>query len=218
MLTGTPAYLPPESLLLDLSPDRHGDDYSFAVMAYEMLVGVLPFQGEGLVLLGSTATGRRPTRTGTGPGSRPPPRPPCWPGWPRTRGAGCRRRSLAARLAAVPAAQWPPLPDRQEVESGDATRLDAPGSRPLTLDRTVLAAARRRPRRRTDWLSALAALLIAVGVVTLLVVRSGSPDLAVEQIAVAVSPAEGPTGGVPMSWPSWWPRVNGGSRPGCSSR
>ncbi|MBA3523581.1 MAG: protein kinase, partial [Geodermatophilaceae bacterium] len=62
MLIGTPAYMSPESIQGEREPDRHGDDYSFAVMAYEMLVGVLPFRGEGLSLLGQHgfATPRSP--------------------------------------------------------------------------------------------------------------------------------------------------------------
>jgi serine/threonine protein kinase len=46
---GTPAYLPPEVAMGTDEPDGRSDTYSFAVMAYEMLTGRLPFVDRGIM-------------------------------------------------------------------------------------------------------------------------------------------------------------------------
>jgi serine/threonine protein kinase len=48
---GTPAYFPPELGQGLSEPDERSDAYSFAVMAYEMLTGKLPFEAENLIAL-----------------------------------------------------------------------------------------------------------------------------------------------------------------------
>lgn len=44
---GTPAYLSPEAFANPLDVDTRSDVYSLGVMLYELLIGVLPFVGEG---------------------------------------------------------------------------------------------------------------------------------------------------------------------------
>lgn len=56
---GTQAYMPPEHLRGEGSPRRRADQYSFCVMAWELLFGVRPFAGDGAeAILGSIAAAR----------------------------------------------------------------------------------------------------------------------------------------------------------------
>ena len=162
MLTGTPAYLPPESLLDGNEPDRHADDYSFAVMAYEMLLGVLPFQGEGLELLGQH--GHRP------------PRPPheVQPGVPPAAAAALLAGlakdpfqrlpavELAARLRTVPASDWPAAESDLPRAPANVTLLGALPPRQSTSVTSPPGRGRGRTSRRTV-LTALLAFVAVVG-------------------------------------------------------
>lgn len=185
MLTGTPAYLPPEVLDPAYEPDRHGDDYSFAVMAYEVLVGELPFRGDGLVLLGQHA--HRP------------------PGDPRQQREGfpadaatalleglakdpARRLSAMAlvdRLRAVPTAAWaaPPVP----ATASDGTVLE-----PRPVARVVPTPLPRARRRRTGWSRvAVAVGLGAVAVAAALAWSARDQPVRAEAVIVTVAPTAG---------------------------
>ncbi len=50
-LVGTPAYIAPERLGDRITPDHRADVYSLAVVLYECLAGVKPFDGEDMAIL-----------------------------------------------------------------------------------------------------------------------------------------------------------------------
>lgn len=50
-LVGTPAYIAPERLGNDITPDHRADVYSLAVVLFECLAGHKPFQGEDMAVL-----------------------------------------------------------------------------------------------------------------------------------------------------------------------
>lgn len=97
LVTGTPAYLAPE-VTAGGEPDVRADAYSFAVLAYECLVGRLPFDARSLYALAAAHADQEPPRPTT-----------LLPGFP-----AAAEEALLAGLAKDPAAR--PLPARLVAE------------------------------------------------------------------------------------------------------
>ena len=191
MLTGTPAYLPPECLLPEYEPHGHGDDYSFAVMAYEMLVGVLPFQGEGLVLLGQHGHRAPAAPELHRPGFPPAATEALLAGLAKEPAGRLPAVALATRLAAVPEGDWPP-PAAHRPVGDDTTQVDPLPRTTLGAPRPGVPAARRRWRSPAQLaLLAIGAAIVAVVVAVVLVVRAGPGRLQVEGMALEVTPSVG---------------------------
>jgi len=191
--TGTPAYFPPESGLAGTEPDEHSDAYSFAVMAYEVLTGELPFSGLGMLDMIAAHI------------SRPPPPPTAVaPGFPLAASeallAGLTKdprsrllpAELVARLAAVPPAQWPARPE----PSGSArSRPTVRSSPPVKAQPIRPPPPRRAGSRRLAAAVAAAATLAAAaaGVAFLVATPSAEPagPLRVQSISHTVVPSSG---------------------------
>lgn len=188
MLTGTPAYLPPECLLPEYEPDGHGDDYSFAVMAYEMLVGVLPFQGEGLVLLGQHGHRAPAAPELHRPGFPPAATEALLAGLAKEPAGRLPAVALAARLATVPEGDWPPAGVHRPA-GDDTTQMDPLPRTTVGTPRAALPAERRRRWRTPVLLGLLAVALVAV-LAGFLLTRAPRP-LQVEGVTVDVTPAVG---------------------------
>ena len=190
---GTPAYLPPEVALGTSEPDARSDTYSFAVMAYEMLTGRLPFVDRGIMGL-IAAHAREPV----------PAPESLLQGFPKQASAAllealnkdpARRpapRQLVAALAAVPDPDWPLAVRQPTRTAGDRTmRVD----RPLVRGEPPVGG-RIRPapaRRRMWWVGG--GLVFLAGVGGLLAVTLGgsssSPPLAVSAVRVTASMVDG---------------------------
>jgi len=193
VVTGTPAYFPPESGLAETEPDEHSDAYSFAVMAYEVLTGQLPFSGLGMLDMIAAHIAQPP-----------PPPTSIVPGFPLAASeallAGLSKdpRSrllpveLVARLVTVPPAQWPARPAQSgSIKSRPTVRSMPPvkiqPSRPTPPRRTRS----RRPAAAIAGAVALAAA--AAGVAFFFSTDSTAPTvpLRVLSISHAVVPESG---------------------------
>lgn len=167
---GTPAYLPPEVAMGTAEPDARSDAYSFAVMAYEMLTGRLPFVGRGIMGL-IAAHAREPV----------PAPETVLSGFPAPASAALLSAlvkepeqragplALVAALEAVPMDAWPEVVRQPTRGAADRTRRVAAtaGSPPSGSPK------RRKVRsRRTPWFVAGAAVL-AAGIGTLVAVTVG---------------------------------------------
>jgi eukaryotic-like serine/threonine-protein kinase len=192
---GTPAYLPPEVAMGTGEPDARSDTYSFAVMAYEMLTGRLPFVDRGIMGL-IAAHAREPV----------PAPETLLDGFPPKASAALlsalakepeRRptsRELVAALAAVPESAWPAAV-RQPTRGAHARTVrvaPAPAASPRA---TPVRSPRKRglPRRA---IFAAAAVFVAglVGLLVVLLVGVGAskPDpLAVSAVSVRASTGAG---------------------------
>jgi serine/threonine protein kinase len=183
--TGTPAYFPPETGQGLSEPDERSDAYSFAVMAYEVLTGRLPYDGEGAIAMIAAHW------------MRDPPAPiDVVPGFPKAANdallAGLSKDpaarplpcALVTRLRSVPAADWPPPP----VSTGP--------SRPTVRVRPTPPPAATAPTHRRRRLGRRELVLAAVGVVALGLaaahwLTSEASPLAVSRVAVTVTPSSG---------------------------
>ena len=199
--TGTPAYIAPEQVsghLVGPASDR----YSLATIAYEMLTGSIPFEGEGVIELLYAHVHRDPAL----PSSYKPDLSASVDAVimrglakdPKARWASCE--AFVNALAGALGGKAPPAVERTvvmapPVESVDYTPLFSPP--PLTVPSPVWPrggdiAARRRLRMRIFMFSALAFLVllaIVVGAVGFLL--SGSPGA-----TLSLSTATVPAGGV----------------------
>jgi len=57
---GSPAYMAPESFSGIRDVDNRADIFSFGVLAYELLTGILPFQGDSIPAIASAITNQKP--------------------------------------------------------------------------------------------------------------------------------------------------------------
>jgi serine/threonine-protein kinase len=205
-VSGTPAYFPPECGDASHEPDERSDAYSFAVMAYEMLTGQLPFTGTDLMQIVAAHF------------SQPPPPPETvLPGFPQAAStallAGLEKDparrllpwDLVDRLAAVPGNAWPAIPASagsaaprkvaayEPTVRGIVTPPGATASTPAT------APPSRRPSRRRigprTLVTAGAVAVLAVAAIIAFTSGGGSDstatDLRVQSVDVSVTPRGG---------------------------
>jgi serine/threonine-protein kinase len=151
---GTPAYFPPEVSQGGAEPDGRSDAYSFAVMAYEVLTGHLPYDAPTPIAMMTAHWLREPT-------------PPSdhLPGFPAgatdVLNAGLAKdpetrampSELVERLSAVPASAWPEV--ERTVGEKDAPSV-AFTRRPSTVTAPKLPS-RRRPRQ---WVGLVVPILV----------------------------------------------------------
>lgn len=192
MLIGTAAYLPPEAIAGEREPDRHGDDYSFAVMAYEMLIGVLPFRGEGLSLLGQHgfATPRSPHEIH--PRFPGPAADALLTGLLKDPERRLSAMALADALRGIPADAWagvtPLPPEAPEIDATAFSPVTVPaGPRALPAPRSQ---SRRRRRRRGATVVAVAVAGL-LGVTVAALTLTGDKALAVQEVSLSADATEG---------------------------
>lgn len=158
---GTPAYFPPETGQSE--PDARSDAYSFAVMAFEVLTGRLPFEGLGaLEMVAAHLTQAPPSPADLVPGLPTAASEAVLAGLVKDPTKRLLPQELVRRLAAVPVEAWPtpparthrPAPPTMKAQRPPALPLAAPhrSRRPLVLAALVLAP-----------LGLVAAGLVAVG-------------------------------------------------------
>ncbi len=191
---GTPAYLPPEVALGTSEPDARADTYSFAVMAYEMLTGRLPFVGLGIMrLIAAHAREPIPDPGTVLPGFPGPASQALLAALAKDPAARPTPGQLVQRLEAVPPGDWPAVVRQPYRASQDRTRRVAP------TQRAVAPAKVRNRRRRAPWVAAgvVSAALVAGVVVLASSGGSGgkgggtSGPLAVAGVSVRASMATG---------------------------
>ena len=149
-VAGTPAYLPPEVSQRGADPDERSDAYSFAVMAFEVLTGTRPFDGDDALAVIAAHWSKTPPRADQ-----------LVQGLPRAAADALEhglardpaRRLLPAQLAgalrSIPASEWPaqrPNGARHSpVPPEGSTRTAPPISVPLPLP------PRSAPRHPRGW-------------------------------------------------------------------
>lgn len=187
---GTPAYLPPEVAMGTSEPDSRSDTYSFAVMAYEMLTGRLPFENRGIMGL-IAAHAREPVPV---PES-------VRPGFPRTASAALmsaldkqperrpRPSELVAVLSAVPESQWPATVRQPTRDAHDRTVRVA--TIPPAATPAPPGGPPRKSRRIPKKILAAAAVFVGgIGALLAVLLGTGSPKpapLAVADVSVHAS-------------------------------
>ena len=175
---GTPAYLAPETGLTE--PDAGSDAYSFAVMAFEVLTGRLPFEGlSGAAMLAAHLAAVPPGPADVVPGMPQDASDAVLAGLAKDPAKRLLPQELMRRLAAVPASAWP-----QPVRS---TRAAAPTVR-VAASVPPLPVPRPRRRRRGPLLLLGALVATAAGVVLL---TRGSPAFVVQDVAITAAPQGG---------------------------
>lgn len=164
---GTPAYFPPELSQTDAEPDERSDAYSFAVMAYELLVGRRPYDADDLIALITAHWRLEPPDPATiVPGFPPAATSALLRGLAKDPATRLLPAELVDRLSAVPATDWPaPARTPPPTRGGPAppTRL-ALGPPPASAP-PAPTAARRRSRRPVILVGAAVAALVVAGAV-----------------------------------------------------
>lgn len=185
---GTPAYLPPEVGQGTGEPDARSDAYSFAVMAYELLTGHLPFEGMGAIaMIAAHMSQQPPAPVDVVAGFPPAASEALLDGLAKQPGSRPLPHELVRRLRAVPEQAWPavrPAPQRRSAP----TVVVASGPPPLA------AADTSRARRAVPWRWVAAAGLVAAvlaAVAVLLLHRSPAGALEVSAVAVTATPTSG---------------------------
>ena len=166
-ILGTPAYMSPEQSSGEVV-DGRSDLFSLGCVLYRMVTGQLPFQGKDAVsTLLSVARDNPPAPSAVNPEV-----PPALSEFimkmlsKNSTGRPSSAQEVSKALEAL------------RAESGrDSATLQMPSAIPHT-DKTSATpfTASARPRRRWAWVAAVAALLIASGVVAAIVIRIKGPD------------------------------------------
>jgi serine/threonine-protein kinase len=190
-VSGTPAYFPPETGQGLSEPDARSDAYSFAVMAFEVLTGSLPFHGETDLDLIAAHWSQQP--------AAPEVLVPGFPleaseallgGLAQDPAERLLPLDLVARLAAVPAEQWPQPGRRPKGAGPGGTVRQLRVESVARLPRTGVGGR----RRRASLVLCVAAGLALVAAAALLLSRTGSAPpaaLQVESVTVTTTPAAG---------------------------
>jgi serine/threonine protein kinase len=170
-LLGTPAYLAPEG-----PEDERSDLYSLGVIAYEILTGVVPFEGRTYQEVILRHVRQAPDMAKLPSDARP------MVGWLLAKDAGERPQNSRELLDGLSGSRVVPAPNRPDpnVAAGEAPA--AGGPKPTTVI-TVVAdqpayqvrgPARLRSRRTTAWIGACVGLVLVLGIVaTALTFNSG---------------------------------------------
>lgn len=217
-VSGSPAYMSPESIFGSGEPDARGDDYSFAVMAYEMFVGELPFVADDLPSLLGMHQFAAPRPPGTVvPGFPAAATDALLGGLDKAPANRLPAAALVQRLRAVPSAEWPAAaaagqpgsppraaPTLVRPRAGAGTELPAPAAGAVETGLAPAAPhveppvyrppARRRGslRVRPVWLAAAGTVLVLAVAGVLLSARDTGPrSLDLRGATVTVSPANG---------------------------
>ena len=137
-VAGTPAYLPPEVSQRGVDPDERSDAYSFAVMAFEVLTGTRPFDGDDALAVIAAHWSKTPPRADQlVPGLPPAAANALEHGLARDPARRLLPAQLAGALRSIPASEWPaqrPNGARHSpVPPEGSTRIAPPSSVPLPL-------------------------------------------------------------------------------------
>lgn len=179
---GTPAYFPPESGQGLSEPDARSDAYSFAVMAYEVLTGRLPYEGLGAVaMIAAHWTQEPPAPTDLVPGFPTEASEALLEGLSKDPARRPLPAELVRRLAAVPVTAWPAPPARASTRAPQTV---------IARPRQPVPPAPASPRRTRTWVLA-AVPLLGVAAVVVAQGRSDPARLEVTSVSVTVTPAFG---------------------------
>lgn len=191
VLTGTPAYMAPETMQPEHVPDSRADDYAFAVMAYEMLLGRLPFLGEGLSLLGQHGFVTPASPEQVLPGFPPAAAAALLGGLEKDPARRLTARALVDRLEAVPPEAWPPPPP--PVGTAQPVASTVLGVAPPRLRSPVSPPPAPRPhgRRRTSLVLGAVVVLGLVGTGVFVVSTRGDDTLSIVGATVSVDTVDG---------------------------
>jgi serine/threonine protein kinase len=191
---GTPAYLPPEVALGTIEPGPSADTYSFAVMAYEMLTGRLPFVGLGIMgLIAAHARETPPFPEAILAGFPPSASEALLAALSKDPQLRPTPAALVAALRAVPDEAWP-QPVRLAESAGMRTRRIA--VLPTGLPPGPAVPSDTKPDRRSRWILLVVGVLLAAIAGGVIVATSGKgkrepQSLAVTSIVVRASTLTG---------------------------
>ena len=190
---GTPAYLPPEVAMGTGEPDSRSDAYSFAVMAYEMLVGRLPFDNRGIMgLIAAHAREPVPAPESLQPGFPPAASSALLCALAKDPARRPTPSELVAVMSAVPESAWPAQALPPTRDPGDRTvRVAAAARAPRPLPGR---SPRKRRRPSKKFLAAAAILVAGIGGLLAVLLGTGSskPDpLSVLGVSVRASAGAG---------------------------
>lgn len=184
---GTPAYLPPEIGLGTGEPDARSDGYSFAVMAYEVLTGHLPFEGMGAIAMIAAHWSQEPPHpSGLVPGFPDAASGALLAGLAKDPSSRPLPGELVRRLQAVPASAWPAVTAAPRQRGAPTVHVTS-GPPPLLPVPTT------QQRRQLPW-RVLSGALIAVALAALagLWLPGRSPTgLEISEVTVTATPTEG---------------------------
>ncbi len=182
LVLGTPAYMAPEQAMGG-EIDHRTDLFSLGVLMYELLAGVLPFEGSPLQIARANMAVDPPPFAERIPGLRVDPGLEAICMKLMAKRPEARYQSAAEVIDALDALAAPPVAIEREV-SGDAATVRGPAVPEAPTTDEVVAAS----RRSRAWLWAALLLLLVAGAVTVvLLTRGGSGGRA---DAVALAPAD----------------------------
>ena len=191
-VTGTPAYMAPESVLSEREPDRHADDYAFAVMAYEVLVGQRPFQGDGLAVLGQHGFITPSSPVEVLAAFPPTAAEALLGGLEKDPGRRLPAGELVARLRSVRVEAWPPPPPPSRPEQSAGTTVLGETVPRFAVGVPELPALRATRRRKPLVLAAVGLMVAALAAVAaVMIISGGSEELSVVGATVSVDQVEG---------------------------
>jgi hypothetical protein len=187
--TGTPAYFPPETGQGLSEPDERSDAYSFAVMAYEVLTGRLPYDGEGAIAMIAAHWMREPPApVDVVPGFPPAANDALLAGLAKDPAARLLPCALVAKLRAVALSDWPAVP-AAPARSRSTVRVQTPSAVALG-GPTGRRGGRGRGARRRVTITTGLVLLVALAAGGWLIARR-APTLALTGATVRVQPSVG---------------------------